>query len=218
MKKMKKVLTILFTAIILCSLQVRATTYYLSGSGNDNNPGKSAEQSWKTIDRLNKAILKLGDSVLFHAGQSFIGTIQVRQSGTIKKPIVFSTYGDGPKTIISGAYKIDNFQPESENIYAAKVDETIKHIYCNNQIMTIARYPNKEVLTMEGGDKQHLIEENKPFSDEVLVGATARLRHKIFDTKYGLLNKVFCNIIKKGGMEFEMKSIIFYFMGCWGLR
>ncbi len=200
---MKKVQTILFLATMLCSLHVHATTYYLSNSGNDNNQGTSGKQSWKTIARLNKANLKPGDSVLFHAGQSFIGTIQVSQSGTIKKPIVFSTYGDGPKAIISGAYKIDNFQPEPENIYAAKVDETIKHLYCNNQIMTIARYPNKEVLTMEGGDKQYLIEENKPFSDEVLVGATARLRpiNWIYDYR---------KIAKVEGSKLHFESVMFH--------
>lgn len=187
---MKKVSTFSLVLCVFFSMHLNAINYYLSNQGNDKNKGTSPNSSWQTIERLNEASLQPGDSVLFHSDQTFIGSVQVNQSGKKEKPIVFSTYGKGDKAVISGAYQISNFKPESGNIFAAKTDETIKHLYQGTKIMTLARYPNHDVLTMEGGGEQHLVEENKPFSDEILTGATARLRPINWVYDYRKIEKV----------------------------
>ncbi len=82
-------------------LQVFATNYYISNSGNDNNAGTTPPKAWQTINKLNKASLAPGDSILFLGGDTFAGYIYVSpyESGTPQNPIVFSAYGTGRAAI-----------------------------------------------------------------------------------------------------------------------
>ncbi len=51
------------------------TTYYVSGSGRDDNDGRHPLRAWKTIGRLNdaKAQIKVNDQILFQRGFSYPG-------------------------------------------------------------------------------------------------------------------------------------------------
>src|SRR5262249_5041856 len=44
------------------------TTYYVSPSGSDSNPGTSPASAWRTVSRVNRADLSPGDAVLFQGG------------------------------------------------------------------------------------------------------------------------------------------------------
>jgi hypothetical protein len=79
-----------------------ATTYYVSLNGDDTKEGTSVATAWQTVNKVNSTILQPGDKVLFEAGQTFQGTLQADQSGTITEPIVYSSYGKGFATISSG--------------------------------------------------------------------------------------------------------------------
>jgi len=78
--------------------------FYVSNSGNDNNPG-TKEKPFKTIDKLNHVNITTGDSVFFHAGQKFDGNLVM--TGAVKadgraanadpwNAIVIGTYGGLP--------------------------------------------------------------------------------------------------------------------------
>lgn len=86
------------------SLNTAPVTYYVSSStGNDTNSGTSISSPWKSLDRINTATLNPGDQVLFKAGDTFLGQLNVDHSGTEANPIKFGKYGTGEKPIIDGA-------------------------------------------------------------------------------------------------------------------
>jgi hypothetical protein len=78
--------------------------YYISPFGNDSNAGVSTNQPWQSIDRVNAARLQPGDSVRFHANQTFKGNLIFSGLDTdaVDKPITFGSYGEGSATIDAG--------------------------------------------------------------------------------------------------------------------
>lgn len=80
------------------------TTYYVnSQTGNDSHEGTSPSRPWKSVDRVNRAIFRPGDCILFAGGQTFPGTIRLdkKSSGTDAQKIVAGTYGIG-RAVING--------------------------------------------------------------------------------------------------------------------
>ena len=96
---MKNILALL---LLLPALVFGGTTYYVSSGGNDMNDGKSAQTAWKTIERVNTVNLLPGDKVLFNGGDSFIGKVTIKNSGTSSNIITISSYGTGYPRILSG--------------------------------------------------------------------------------------------------------------------
>jgi hypothetical protein len=84
---------------------VQAATYYISPTGNDNNPGTSTNQAWQSIARINQTTFQAGDRIAFQAGATFNGTLQFNASdrGTASQPIVIGSYGTGRATINGGS-------------------------------------------------------------------------------------------------------------------
>lgn len=81
-----------------------ASWYYVSPIGSDLNAGTSPQQAWQTIDRVNQAVFRPGDQVLFQGGHSFNGTLYFDplDAGTAANPIVITSYGGGRATIRPG--------------------------------------------------------------------------------------------------------------------
>ena len=80
------------------NITVSGTTYYVSGSGNDNNDGKSPETAWATLSKVSSAsVLKSGDAVLFNRGDLFRGNL------TTKNGVTYGAYGEGAKPVISAS-------------------------------------------------------------------------------------------------------------------
>ncbi len=76
---------------------INGTSYYVSGTGNDENDGKTPETAWKTIARVSNADeLKPGDGVFFKRGELFRGHLIAREG------ITYSAYGNGDKPRIYG--------------------------------------------------------------------------------------------------------------------
>jgi len=86
---------------------VHGRTYYVHPEGDDKNDGEAIETAWQSIDRVNQETLRAGDSVLFHGGDFFYGTIELgeEESGTADSPIVIGSYGEGRAIIRSGDEK-----------------------------------------------------------------------------------------------------------------
>lgn len=82
---------------------VNATDYYLDDAGgSDSNDGKTALTAWKTLEKLNAAVLQPGDKIHFKRGGVWRGQIKGR-SGSPDKPVVFAAYGSGNKPQILGS-------------------------------------------------------------------------------------------------------------------
>jgi len=76
--------------------------YHVSPSGSDDNEGTAPGKAWKTLDRVNKAALRAGDSILLEGGQSFPGNLLITASGSDTAFITIGSYGTGPATIQAG--------------------------------------------------------------------------------------------------------------------
>jgi hypothetical protein len=78
------------------------TTYYVSTTGADTNPG-TASAPWRTVSRVNHASLAPGDNVLFAGGEQFTdSTLTPPSSGTSSAPIRFGSYGTGRAVLHAG--------------------------------------------------------------------------------------------------------------------
>ncbi|TRX63981.1 carbohydrate binding domain-containing protein [Carboxylicivirga sp. M1479] len=90
--------------VILKPIDLEPKTYYVSSSmGNDDDDGLSPQTAWKSLDRVNEAVLVPSDTVYFKANDEFIGQLRVGYSGTVGKNIVFTRYGEGNKPRLNGS-------------------------------------------------------------------------------------------------------------------
>jgi len=77
--------------------QALAVTYYVSPSGNDSHSGTSAQNAWRTIDKVNTIDLNPGDKVLLQGGYDYPGNLLLtaEDAGTPERPVVIGSYGSG---------------------------------------------------------------------------------------------------------------------------
>lgn len=83
------------------------TTYYVSPTGSDSNPGNSQALPWATITKVNSSSFVAGDKIYFEGGKIFNTTtgIVMNNSGSGANPITLGSYGNGNaiiKTTTSG--------------------------------------------------------------------------------------------------------------------
>ncbi|WP_246147758.1 NosD domain-containing protein [Nonomuraea turkmeniaca] len=103
-----RVLSVAVMASLLPAFPVAAsaqagTTYYVdSRAGDDAAAGTSATAPWKSLDMINAADLKPGDTVAVKRGSAFSGTLTLAAKGTAARPISIKAYGKGPLAKISG--------------------------------------------------------------------------------------------------------------------
>jgi hypothetical protein len=123
-----------------------ATTYYVSNSGNDSNPGTSDSLSWKTLSKVNKFFLRRGDQVLFKRGDSWQGTLIPGTSGASGIPIVYGAYGTGAKPIITGFTAVTAWTNKGGNIWesttAVSTLSTCNMVVINGINTPMGREPN----------------------------------------------------------------------------
>jgi len=148
-----------------------ASSYYFSTSKGDDSRTSSYAQNpvtpWKTIDKLNAFFdnLKPGDSVLFHRGEIFYGSINAKRSGSSSLPIVVSCYGTGDAPVISAFARLSSWTLKAEGIYestCASCVATDNILIINGNLQTLGRYPNKGYLSFQSHNG------NKSISDKTL--------------------------------------------------
>lgn len=89
--------------LLLMSSGAWAETYYVdSVKGHDANPGTSAAQPWRTLERLNRAFLSPGDQVRLRAGGVWRGMLAPRGRGESGRPVTIGPFGAGPRPRIEG--------------------------------------------------------------------------------------------------------------------
>lgn len=150
-------------AVVLClgahAAGLAANTYYISSSaGNDDsNPGSEA-QPWKTLDKINtKITLNPGDRVLFKSGDTWEGTL------TLKDGVTYSRYpetgGTLPAPLISAStnigqlawsrYRGQIFVASARSLVPAEQDNegrtfpaAVDQLFYKGVRLQRARYPN----------------------------------------------------------------------------
>ncbi len=119
-------------------------TYFIAADGNDNNDG-SRKHPWKNISKVKGLVLQPGDAVLLQAGEIFSGTLVINYhtNGTVDKPIVISSYGNGMATINSGEQvgiiinnsshlRLQNIKVKGMGRKEGNTTNGITISYCNN--------------------------------------------------------------------------------------
>ena len=144
----------LFLPILLLhfAMVVNAATYYFSNNSGDDSRGIEEAQNsstpWKSIDKLNSIMYLLhpGDRVLFKRGETFIGGINMKASGSDGNPISFDAYGTGSKPNITGFYQLTNWNQVRSNVWEADftaANGKTNMVVMSNQERAIGRYPNR---------------------------------------------------------------------------
>lgn len=97
-------LTLLLGCLCTFPKITKATTFYVSSSGNDLNDGLTAATPWNSITKINVQTFLPGDNILFKKGDSWLNsTFIIPSAGTEGKNITLGAYGEGNKPIISAA-------------------------------------------------------------------------------------------------------------------
>ncbi len=96
---LKTVFLLLVNIVFLSGL--KATTYYVSPTGDDTWSGTRTDSAWQTIANINSMNIQPGDSILFEGGQTFTGNIYLDETDANSSSSVvnFSSYGTGKATI-----------------------------------------------------------------------------------------------------------------------
>lgn len=74
---------------------------YLASNGDDRNDGMTPATAWRTVSRLNSG-LPPGGTALLRCGDVFYGKIEVKGGVDSARRTVISSFGNGPKPVISG--------------------------------------------------------------------------------------------------------------------
>jgi hypothetical protein len=83
----KKRRYILF-CLSICNGLLFPKNYYVSPAGSDTHLGTSMEQALKSIKQVNTLTLLPGDSVLFERNGTYLGQIELKNSGLASSYIV----------------------------------------------------------------------------------------------------------------------------------
>ena len=121
------------------------TTYYVASTGNDANSGQSVDLPFQTLGKINSLSLQAGDAILFRRGDTFRGSLVIRQSGNASKPIVIDAYGSGDIPILAGSVPVTNWTSVGNNVWQAdcpSCGSRVTGLYRNAVALPLGRYPN----------------------------------------------------------------------------
>lgn len=126
--------------LLLFSIQVQATDYYVSTDGKDSNKG-TIEKPFRTIQKAAK-MMSAGDICFIREG-SYHETVHINElHGTARRPIEFKAYSN-EKVLLDGTELLNTIWTKHEgNIYKAKLSKDIWQLFVGKKSMTSARWPN----------------------------------------------------------------------------
>lgn len=108
--------------LLLSCFNAWPATYYVDSIiGNDTRSGASTGNAWKTLQRVNQAVLAPGDTVLLKRGGLWREKLYIQESGTSVSPISFGAYGTGAPPEIDGSDIVNGWNAAGTNLFAASV-------------------------------------------------------------------------------------------------
>lgn len=107
----------LATLLILTSLQLAATNYFVKANGG-TGAGTSDATAWSFASFMTRnTTLTLGDSVFFKRGDEFTTTSALSLSGGV----YYGTYGNGAAPVISGFRTLSSWTNEGANVWSVSL-------------------------------------------------------------------------------------------------
>ncbi len=184
-KSSKLSINIFFLIIFGSFHNIYATNYFISSSeGSDGNEGTKAEQPIKTLAKLNQLSLQGGDTIFFKCGDIFRGSIVIAAGGKPGSDLVYTSYGEGPAPVLSGAEKIDSWHNSSDSLLRTIVEKPVFALFANDKMLPSARFPEKGWLFFEGGGRNFMTDPFLSGHEEAYEGATIRMRTKNWCYEY----------------------------------
>ncbi len=144
-----------FAALALASPAARAATYYVDASGgNDAGNGASPASAWKTLAKVNSAVLQPGDSVLFKRGETWRGQL-VPRSGSSSGHITYGAFGTGAKPLILGSVRrnrTSDWVSEGGNIWTttAAFNADVGNLILNGEKICGVKVASRGELNAQG--------------------------------------------------------------------
>ncbi|MBI9017315.1 MAG: DNRLRE domain-containing protein [Phycisphaerae bacterium] len=138
---MKNIISMFVLSMVLSGSFVNAANYYVSRSGDDTKNGTSSKP-WRTIQHAIDSVSS-GDTVYIRGGKYHEAVTKSSLKGTSSNPITFTNYND-EEVIIAGTMQIDDagWSLYSGNIYRKVLTEDIWQLFVDDDMMTVARWPN----------------------------------------------------------------------------
>jgi parallel beta-helix repeat protein len=100
MKKIALVLLIIYQFLF----PPHSMVYYVDSiNGNDMNSGLSAENAWKTLEKVSSMMYSEGDRVLLKRGSVWYERLSFKGNGSSGNPVIISDYGEGELPVIDGS-------------------------------------------------------------------------------------------------------------------
>jgi len=145
---MKKLILILF---LLYCISGKAAIYYVSSSdGSDSDSGLTDALAWASLTKVNATTFTAGDQILFKRGDSWYGTLTVKQSGVSGNPITFGAYGTGANPVITGFTTVSAWTNLGGNIWestsAVSTLSTCNMVAINGVNTAMGRWPNADTV------------------------------------------------------------------------
>ncbi len=175
---MKKI-TFFLLLLIFYTCTLFSQKYYVANAGDDSNDGRTESTPWKSLSEL-KSRIQDGDTVLFRRGDIFRGSVNFNTDAL--NNLYLGNYGEQDDTlpIISGSIEITGWTLWQNGIYETTVAEDISELYADNQLMTLARFPNNGWLTIDQIGSGYIINNQLPNhpddADNYWSGANMRFR------------------------------------------
>ena len=119
-------LALLALGVAATSAGADAQTYYVdSENGDDARAGRQPAEAWRSLDQVNTADLRPGDTVRFRRGGQWRGTLRPR-SGSDGAPITYTSYGEGEKPLLLGSVsrgRPEDWEQTAPGIWATRAPE-----------------------------------------------------------------------------------------------
>jgi hypothetical protein len=126
------------------------STYYVSPTGNDSNPGTSASAPWQTVAKVDGTTFLPGDSILFQRGAQFHEALAANSSGSATAAITYGAYGDttlpDPEFFGSDVLDPSAFTLVSGTTYSIPSATALSWAYDNHQFT----HESEDALTAAG--------------------------------------------------------------------
>ncbi len=152
-----------------------AKTYYFSGSGNDNNNGETPDKAWKNIEKLKNITLTEGDKIFLQAGDTFEGSLFIKNSGSSDQPITIKTFGGTENAVLKGSVEVEASETYNEG-FRYKCNTPVKDVFIGKQWLQLARYPSTGFFAIDQGDKNSLTDRELLLDPVDCTGADVRIR------------------------------------------
>ena len=140
-KSMKILLSMLLTLVFLVT---KATNYYFSNAGSDQNSGTSKLSPYKTIAKLNSLVLLAGDSVFFRGGDIFNGAVRIVRPASSHRPIYFGSYNTAAgKPIITGLSTVSSWTSIGKGLFTTNIGSlsSCNMVILDNHFQAMGKLP-----------------------------------------------------------------------------